>query len=54
LLLWRAADLEEQDELKKALDIYRKILKLSPGQEEAEEAYLRLRLEVLPGEAERP
>ena len=41
---------EKQGRLREALSAYKKILDISPGHEEAEEAYIRLRLEVLPRE----
>lgn len=41
---------EKLGRLKEALATYKKILDISPDNEDAEEAYLRLRLEVLPGE----
>ena len=50
LLLQLAKLDEKRGKLKEALAAYRKIIKLSPGHKEAEEAYLRLRLEVLPNE----
>jgi len=40
---------EKQGELKGALDAYKKVVTLSPGHEEAEEAYLKLRLEGVTG-----
>jgi tetratricopeptide (TPR) repeat protein len=39
---------EEKGNLEKALEAYKKVLDISPGHKEAEEAYLRLRLEALP------
>ncbi|MBW1861124.1 MAG: tetratricopeptide repeat protein [Deltaproteobacteria bacterium] len=48
-LLLQLAKLEEKrGKLKAALQAYQKILDISPGNEEVEEAYLRLRLKVLP------
>jgi tetratricopeptide (TPR) repeat protein len=44
LLLHLAQIQEKQGNLKKALEAYEKVIRLSPGNEEAEEAYLRLRL----------
>ncbi len=38
---------EEAGELDQALQLYKKILDISPEDEEAENAYLRLRLELL-------
>ncbi len=38
---------EEQGDLAQALELYKKIMDISPGDEEAENAYLRLRLELL-------
>ncbi|NVL93492.1 MAG: tetratricopeptide repeat protein [Desulfobacterales bacterium] len=38
---------EEQGDLAQALELYKKIIDISPGDEEAENAYLRLRLELL-------
>ncbi len=38
---------EEGGDLKPALMLYKKILDISPGDEKAEEAYLRLRLRLL-------
>ena len=43
---------ESRGELEDALQIYRKIIELSPGQKEAEEAYLRLRLKGIRHENE--
>ena len=40
--------LENQGRIKDALNVYENILEIAPGHEEAEEAYLRLRLKVLP------
>lgn len=39
---------EKKGKVKEALNAYKKILEISPSHEESEEAYLRLRLEVLP------
>lgn len=48
-LLLQLAKLEEKKgNFKEALQTYQKILDISPGHEEVEEAYLRLRLKVLP------
>ena len=50
-LLLQTARLEEKlGRRKEALASYEKVIELSPGHEEAEEAYLRLRLKVLPFE----
>jgi tetratricopeptide (TPR) repeat protein len=38
---------EEQGDLAQALELYKKIMEISPGDEEAENAYLRLRLKLL-------
>ena len=38
---------EEQGDLAQALELYKKIMDISPGDEEAENAYLRLRLKLL-------
>ncbi len=38
---------EEQGDLAQALELYKKIIDISPGDEQAENAYLRLRLELL-------
>ena len=38
---------EEQGDLAQALELYKKIMDISPGDEQAENAYLRLRLELL-------
>ena len=43
---------EKQEQLKEALESYQKILDLDPDHAEAEEAYLRLKLEVLPQKTE--
>ncbi|MBN1105832.1 MAG: tetratricopeptide repeat protein [Deltaproteobacteria bacterium] len=50
LLLQLARLQEEQAKNTEAMETYRKILAVSPGHEEAGEAYLRLRLKGLPGE----
>jgi len=50
LLLQLARLSEKQEKFKEALEAYKKIIDISPGHEEAEEAYLRLRLKVLPKE----
>jgi tetratricopeptide (TPR) repeat protein len=48
-LLLQAARLEEKlGRKKEALGFYKKVIEVSPGHEEAEGAYLRLRLEILP------
>ena len=48
-LLLQLAKLEEKKgKFKEALQTYQKILDISPSHEEVEEAYLRLRLKVLP------
>lgn len=53
LTLLRLARLsEKRGKIEKALKAYKKILDISPSHEEAQEAYLRLRLEVLPLERE--
>ena len=44
LLLHLARIQEKRGNLTKALKAYGKVIQLSPGHEEAEEAYLRLRL----------
>jgi tetratricopeptide (TPR) repeat protein len=44
LLIHLARLLEKQEEYPKALEAYKKILEISPDHEEAEEAYLRLRV----------
>jgi len=38
---------EEAGDLDQALKLYQKILEISPGDEKAENAYLRLRLKLL-------
>jgi tetratricopeptide (TPR) repeat protein len=54
-LLLQAAKLAEKLGRKKdALEYYKKIIEISPGHEEAEAAYLKLRLEVLPLERKTP
>ncbi|MBN1850606.1 MAG: tetratricopeptide repeat protein [Deltaproteobacteria bacterium] len=54
-LLLQAAKLSERMGHKNdALGYYKKIIEISPGHEEAEAAYLRLRLEVLPLERRNP
>lgn len=50
LLLQTAKLHEKQGNWKSALDTYKRVLDLRPGHEEAEEAYLRMRLKVLPRE----
>ena len=50
LLLQLARLSEKQEKFKEALEAYKKIIDISPGHEEAEESYLRLRLKVLPKE----
>ena len=50
LLLQTAKLQEKQGNWKGALETYKKVLDLVPGHEEAEEAYLRLRLKALPRE----
>jgi tetratricopeptide (TPR) repeat protein len=47
LLLQLARLQESQGNTKEAVDTYKKVLELSPGHQEAEEAYLRLRLKEL-------
>ena len=49
LLLQLARLYENQGRFEEALSIYSKVINLSPGHEEAEDAYLRLRLKTLPG-----
>ena len=47
-LLLQLARLQEQlDKVKDAMETYKKVLELSPGHQEAEESYLRLRLKEL-------
>jgi tetratricopeptide (TPR) repeat protein len=53
LLLQLARTQETLGELDKALETYERIIHISPGHEEAEEAYLRLRVEGVLGEGER-
>ena len=48
LLLQMAKLYESQGKDKEALEAYRKVLEISPGHEEAEEAYLSLRMKALP------
>ena len=50
ILLQLARLQEKQKRYKEALETYKRIIDVSPGHEEAEDAYLRLRLEVLPHE----
>ncbi|MFC1867523.1 tetratricopeptide repeat protein [Thermodesulfobacteriota bacterium] len=50
MLLQLARLLEKRERLKEALAAYKQIMDISPGHEEAEETYLRLRLDVLPHE----
>jgi tetratricopeptide (TPR) repeat protein len=47
-MLQQAKTEEQEENYKKALESYKKILDISPTHEEASEAYLRLRLKVLP------
>jgi tetratricopeptide (TPR) repeat protein len=47
-LLQLAKAQEKQGKRKQALETYRKLLEISPDNEQAEEAYLRLRMQVLP------
>jgi tetratricopeptide (TPR) repeat protein len=47
LLLQLARLQENQGNVKEAMETYKKVLEISPGQQEAEEAYLRLRLKEL-------
>ena len=49
LLLQLARLYENESRFEEALSIYSKIINLSPGHKEAEEAYLRLRLKTLSG-----
>ncbi len=53
LLLQLAKLDEKRGKLKEALAAYKKVIEISPGHEEAEEAYLRLRLEALPIEGQK-
>jgi cytochrome c-type biogenesis protein CcmH/NrfG len=48
LMLQLARLLEKQGKASDALETYKKILSVAPGHEEAGQAYLRLRLKVLP------
>jgi tetratricopeptide (TPR) repeat protein len=48
LLLQLAKLQENQGDVKEAMETYKKIVEISPGLQEAEEAYLRLRLNQLP------
>ncbi len=49
-LLMQLAGLQEKlGNPEEAAEIYKKVLEISPGNEKAEEAYLRMRLEALPG-----
>ena len=50
LLLQMAKLYENQGKDKEALAAYKKVLEISPGNEEAEEAYLSLRMKELPKE----
>ncbi|MDB9823287.1 tetratricopeptide repeat protein [Deltaproteobacteria bacterium] len=50
MLLQLAKLQEKRGNVKEALDAYKKVMDISPGHEEAEDAYLRLRIEVLPGD----
>ncbi|MBE9572052.1 MAG: tetratricopeptide repeat protein, partial [Proteobacteria bacterium] len=50
LLLHLARLQEKREEYSKALAAYAKILEISPDHEEAQEAYLRLRLKGVRGE----
>jgi len=47
LLLQLARLQENQGNAKEAMETYKKVLEISPGLQEAEEAYLRLRLKEL-------
>jgi tetratricopeptide (TPR) repeat protein len=47
LLLQLARLQEDQGNVKEAMDTYKKVVEISPGHQEAEEAYLRLRLKEL-------
>ncbi len=47
LLLQLAGLQENQGNLKEAMETYKKVIEISPGHQEAEEAYLRLRLKEL-------
>jgi len=49
LLLQMARLFEKQGKLSEALEVYKKIIQISPNNEEAEEAYLRLRLKGVRG-----
>jgi tetratricopeptide (TPR) repeat protein len=49
-LLMQMANLQEKlGKLQEAMDIYKQVMKIAPGHEEAGEMYLRLRIEVLRG-----
>jgi tetratricopeptide (TPR) repeat protein len=48
LLLQLAKLQENQGNVKEAMETYKKVVEISPGHQEAEEAYLRLRLNQLP------
>ena len=52
LLLHLARLLEKREEYAKALEAYKNILEISPDHEEAEEAYIRLRLRGVKSEVE--
>jgi tetratricopeptide (TPR) repeat protein len=53
LLLNLARLREKHGQFEGALDAYKRILEISPDHEEAEEAYLRLRLKGVRGEGAR-
>jgi tetratricopeptide (TPR) repeat protein len=48
MLMQLAQLYEKQNKPKEALDTYKKVLDINPDNEDAEEAYLRLRLKTIP------